>query len=181
MWIVLLPGCAQRRTFRADGKPWPIPGRIEAENFDDGTLFDSAYHDTTWLNEAPQDQRYRDSSVDIGVDAKLGLVDVGWIEPTEWLEYTVDVQRTGRYRLIARVATPENGRNFRVAFAGTDRTGPIPVPNTGCWGSDLKGGHCFGEAVAHPIRLEKGTVRMRLLAGTGHYTIDWIRFDWEGE
>lgn len=179
--LAALAGCGTRRTYRADGQPWPIPGLIEAENFDEGTIRDPAYHDRGWGSEAPRSQRYRLSNVDIGVDPKLNLADVGWVEPGEWLEYTVAIRKSGSYRLVARVATPENGRSFQIALDGVNLTGDVPVPNTGCWGSDLKGGHCFGEARQAGVRLPAGIHRLRLLAGTGNYTIDWLRFEDEGE
>ncbi len=149
-----------------------MPGSIEAEDFDEGTLFDPAYRDSGWGSEAPGNQWYRDTDVDIGVDPVLHLVDIGWIAAGEWLEYTIKVSTAGTYALTTRVATPRDSRYFHFELDGRDISGSVAVPNTGCWGSDLKGGHCFQEVIVRGIELPAGIHRLRFVADTGLYTID---------
>ena len=62
-----------------------------------------------------------------------GGFDVGWMYPTEWLNYTVSVGSAGAYTLIARVAAEGIGGTFHVELAGIDVTGPLTIPNTGGW------------------------------------------------
>ena len=177
---------ATRHPHNSLRQPWPIPGTIEAENFDQGTKDDPAYFDTTPGSSAPADERYRDSDVDIGVDPLLHLADVGWIDAGEWMEYTVQVRQMGRYTVSTRIATPKDNKHFRLEFNKVNVTGSVPVPNTGCWGSDLHGHHCFQEAVVKHIPLKKGIYRMRFVAegNAGEkdlYTVDKFRFILEPE
>ena len=180
--ILLLQGCrnpAVRHPYNAKAEAWPIPGRIEAENFDEGTKADPAYWDSTKGSQAPKDQRYRKSDVDIGVDPLLHLADVGWISPGEWLEYTCRVQETGLYTITTRIATAHDDKRFHLEFNGVNGTGDIKAPNTGCWGTDLKGGECFGQVAVQHIKLTQGVIRVRFVADTGLYTVD--RFDFVKE
>lgn len=99
------------RTFGNNGNPWPVPGRIEAENFNQGGE-GIAYSDSNSANlgAANQGGDYRtEEGVDIQfTDDVGGGYNVGWTVVDEWLEYTVNVQEEGTYRLKARVASPGN-------------------------------------------------------------------------
>lgn len=167
----------KRTTFNNHGKPWHIPGLIEAENHDEGTLSDPSYYDINKGSEAPPDQFYRKTDVDYGVDTIIPLVDVAWIEAGEWLEYTVEVMESGEYDLTVCIATIMNSQNLHIEFDGK-KAGPlVNVPNTGCWGSDLLGGHCFQEPVYHGLQLIKGIHRMRAVMNTGLFTLNWFKFE----
>ena len=175
---------AKRRPYNPEGKPWPIPGTVEAENFDEGTAADPAYYDDSPGSSASADEFYRKSDVDLGVDPLENLVDVGWVNVGEWLEYTVDVKTTGDYTIRVRIATPKPGKSLHFDFNGKNVTGSVPVPQTGCWGSDLHGHDCFQEAVARHVRLTKGVERMRFVP-EGYpdqkdlFTVDKFRFELE--
>lgn len=107
-----------------------VPGTIQAEDYDIGGE-GVAYHDTSAANSGGQ---YRSDGVDIEVATDIGGgFDVGWMYPTEWLNYTVSVGTAGAYTLIARVAAEGIGGTFHVEFAGIDVTGPLSIPNTGGW------------------------------------------------
>ncbi len=85
------------------GVPWPVPGQIEAENFDLGGEGQS-YHDTTIVNEGGQ---YRKSeAVDIinSTDTNGGYM-VFDTAPGEWLDYTVNAAVSGVYELDIRMTT----------------------------------------------------------------------------
>ena len=62
------------------------PSVVEAENFDYGGE-GVAYHDTTPGNTGGA---YRATDVDIE-PASSGGFDVGWVVPSEWLNYSVTV------------------------------------------------------------------------------------------
>jgi hypothetical protein len=112
------------------GSAAPIPGTIQAEDFDNGGE-GVAYHDTTSGNKGGA---YRSTDVDIEATGDQGGgYDVGWIRANEWLNYTVSVAQTGTYSVTVRVAASGGGGVFHVEFAGVDRTGPLVVPNTGGW------------------------------------------------
>ena len=108
----------------------PVPGTIQAEDYDSGGE-GVGYHDTTAGNTGGQ---YRMDGVDIERTLDTGGgYDVGWIAPTEWLNYTVSVSAAGTYTLTARVAANGAGGTFHVEFGGRDVTGPLTIPNTGGW------------------------------------------------
>ncbi|MBK7406277.1 MAG: family 16 glycosylhydrolase [Phycisphaerales bacterium] len=110
------------------GDAHPIPGRIEAEEFDEGWP-EQAYWDSDPGNNGGAFRP--DSDVDIEA-CNEGGYNIGWIRQGEWLEYTVEVTSPGVYRLSARVASPGGGR-FALFVDGADRTGELAVPPTGGW------------------------------------------------
>ncbi len=111
------------------GTAWAIPGKIEAENFDDGGE-GVAYHDLTATNT--QGQYRTTEGVDIEA-ATEGGYNVGTIQTGEWLEYTVNIGQAGIYTLQARVAAIAAGKTFHVELNGQNISGTITVPNTGGW------------------------------------------------
>jgi hypothetical protein len=107
---------------------WPVPGIIQAEDFDNGAN-GVAYRDLDAGNNGGQ---YRATDVDIAQCSEGGFT-VGWAGAGEWLNYTVNVATAGTYMLTARVASPATGGRFRVLFNGVDKTGLVQVPTTGGW------------------------------------------------
>lgn len=128
------------------GTPAYIPGKIEAEHFDEGPD-GLAYHD---LDSENQGAPYRKTTVDIEArnDASNGY-GIGWTRGGEWVIYTVNIAWTGKYSIYIPVASPKVGGTFHLEQDGQDVTGPIQVPNTGSWqklqtitvpGVELRGG-----------------------------------------
>jgi hypothetical protein len=114
------------------GTPVPLPGTIQAEDFDNGGQ-NVAYFDNTPGNAGGA---YRSTDVDIAVAHDVGGgYTLGWVGAGEWLNYTVNVTTAGTYDIEARVASAGAGGTFRIEINGVDRTGPITVPNTGGWQS----------------------------------------------
>lgn len=82
----------------------PLPGRIEAEAYDD-------FFDTSPENIGGA---LREDAVDIETCAdENGGYNVGWIDASEWLSYTIEVTQSGRYTLDTRFATPNTDRRLR--------------------------------------------------------------------
>jgi glucose/arabinose dehydrogenase len=107
-----------------------LPGRIEAEAFDNGGA-GASFLDATPANEGGA---YRNTAVDIEVTGDAGGgYNVGWMEPGEWLQYSVSVAESGQHVLQVRVASAGAGGTFHVEINGVDRTGPIAIPDTGGW------------------------------------------------
>jgi len=149
------------------GAPMPIPGQIEAEDFDAGNNGQS-YNDSDSGNNGGA---YRDTDVDIEPTAGGGF-NVGWIDGGEWLEYTVDVAQAGTYDLTARVASESTGGSFRIDRDGEALTGNVQVPITGGWQN--------WSTVSTTIDLEAGEQVLRffnILPDPFRYNLDWIRFD----
>jgi hypothetical protein len=112
------------------GTRWPIPGKIEAENFDEGGQF-VAYDDTTAGNAYGA---YRSTDVDIEATSDAGGgYDVAKTKTGEWLKYSVNVTTAGTYPLSLRLANAGSGATMHVEVDDVDRTGSISVPNTGGW------------------------------------------------
>ena len=113
------------------GKPHQIPGKIEAEHFDEGKP-GSAYHD---LDEKNLGANYRGpTQVDIEKrpDASNGH-GIGWTREGEWLNYTVEVKQSGTYSLEIPVASNKKGGVFHLEIGGKNITTPIQIPDTGGW------------------------------------------------
>ncbi len=141
-----------------------LPGRIEAEHFDDGGAT-VAYADTTSGNSGGQ---LRSTDVDIEATGDVGGGhNVGWIEAGEWLEYTVNVATTGTYDLTGRVAATTSGRTFQISVDGGAPTAPIAVPLTGAWSS-------FQTTSAVSVSLAAGTRVIRLSTATGGLNVNWF-------
>jgi hypothetical protein len=133
------------------GTPWPVPGLIEAEDFDEGGP-GIAYRDTSAGNSGGA---YRPTDVDLQV-SREGMYNVGWWAPGEWLTYAVNVAAAGDYVLDTRVASSGAGGTFHVEFAGVDQTGPLTVPNTGNWQT--------WATVSRTVRLVAGPQVIRVVA-----------------
>ncbi len=106
------------------GTAIPIPGTVEAEDFDDGGP-GVAYNDTTVLNlgglAAPRssDQVDLEACTDTG-----GGSDMGWTVAGEWLNYTVNVAGSGQLRLHGAGGQPGRGRQLS-SFDGWGERGGI--------------------------------------------------------
>ncbi len=110
----------------------PLPGTIQAEDFDDGGKGIS-YFDNSPGNSGGS---YRSTDVDIeGCSDSGGGFNVGWVAAGEWLAYTVNVASTGSYDLEVRVASERAGGTFHMEIDGVNVSGALTVPSTGSWQS----------------------------------------------
>jgi hypothetical protein len=136
--------------------PAPVPGKIEAEDFDRGGE-GVAYHDTTWPSTGTNEMRYRTgTSVDFDeCGDQGGGRNVGGIMVGEWLAYTVEVADDGLYDIDLRVAAPAGGAKLHIEIDGHDLTGPIEIPNTG-------GHQRYQTTTRANLRLAKGRQVMRI-------------------
>jgi hypothetical protein len=111
------------------GKAWAVPGKIEAENFDEpgtgrGGDIDS-YNESDSENHGDSDLR-EGTGVDLYKKA-TGII-VGYNTEGEWLEYTINVAKEGDYTLYAAVAAAGSTSSFKFSLDGTDITEEITVP-----------------------------------------------------
>lgn len=157
-----------QQPFNENKVPWPIPGKIQAEDFDEpgvGTGNDS-YYDKDAINHGDSD--YRDG---LGVDIyekPFGKV-VGYSQNGEWLEYSVDIEKAGDYTMFVSGASNNETSGFKISLDGVDITDVILVPKT------VEGDGVF-EA------FEKFQVNVSLPAGKHvmRFTVvgDWIDVDY---
>ncbi len=135
------------------GGPQKIPGRVECAYYDFGGE-GIAYHDTDAKNNGsgglnPADGSYLNTfRMNEGVDTSYAkfhdqidnnpynLVQppenqlyVGWTEPGEWFNMTVNVEHAGRYN-IDLLYTSNRGGEISFDLNGKELTGPISVLST---------------------------------------------------
>jgi beta-xylosidase len=109
-----------------------IPGKIEAENYDVGRQ-NQSYYDMDFEN---QGGKYREDGVDVTLldpDDELKGYAVGYTNAGEWLEYTVNVKKAGKYAVQANVSSGADNSSFRLFVDDKPITDTIAVPNGGSW------------------------------------------------
>jgi hypothetical protein len=115
------------------GAPWPVPGSIEAEDFDKGGQGVSYYNP----DDANIYGQYRPNakiSIEASTDAGGGY-DIAATRTGEWMNYTVKVATAGNYTLQVRVASAGQGGTFHFLVDGAAATATQTVPDTGGWQS----------------------------------------------
>lgn len=149
--------------------PWPVPGQIQIEDFDEGGQGIS-FADSDTVNRGGT---YRNTAVDVLAGPGWGLV--GWTIAGEWLEYTVSVAQTGNYDLRVRVNNRLAGAKFRVLVDDQDVTGLLDVPAAGNWDT-----YNIVTRAAIPMTAGTRVVRVSFEEGSatdfvvGNY--DWLEF-----
>lgn len=147
-----------------------IPGLIEFEEFDTGGQ-DSAYFDDSPGNDGGANFR-TDEDVDIEdcTDSK-GDYNIGFSTSGEWLEYTVNVSKTGTYKLHLRVACNGDGRSLALSSNGTEIIKTIEIPNTGGWQD-------WETVTTDNVALQKGTQIIRFeIAGQDYVNLNYAEFE----
>lgn len=111
-------------------QPISLPGTLQAELYDKGGD-GVTYHDNDSQNQG--DASFRTSE---GVDIVTGNGGkaIGYTNADEWLEYTVDIQKTGYYYYNAVASSGTTGSGFRLSLKTdeglVDITPNISVPQT---------------------------------------------------
>jgi len=150
------------------GTPVALPGRVEFENYDAGGSA-IAYFDTTSGNSG---NVYRSNNVDIQATTDAGGgYNIGWVKPTEWLNYTVTVATANSYAIDVRVASYGAGGMFHIEVDGVDATGAMIVPNTGGW-------QTWRTITAGGILLASGTHVIRVVMDPTGATSSVGNFNW---
>lgn len=109
-----------------NGAPIAIPGTVEVEEFDKGCEGE-AYQDSDSENEG--DATIQDGGVDIVTGGDNYAI--GYTAADEWLEYTVNVKKSGEYKLSAFAASGLEGSGFKLDMDGKALVEKVSVPQTG--------------------------------------------------
>lgn len=152
------------------GKPHAIPGIVQFEEYDvGGNGF--AYKDDSEGNEGGADFRL-DEDVDLEDCSDTGGgFNLGWATAGEWLEYTVDVQKSGKYKLALRASCNGDGRTLSVSADGVLLAENMVVPNTEGWQE-------WTDVVIEDIQLDAGEQVFRLTIGDEDFVnLNYMRFD----
>lgn len=145
-----------------NGTPSAIPGTIEAEEYDKGGE-GNAYHD---MEEDNQKKGPRNEGVDASSTA------VGYTQKGEWIEYTVDVEKSGTYSFEAKVASGNDGASFTLYMDNVNiipSAKSISVPNTGSWDD-------FTTVKSNLETLKKGTHVLKIEVTGDYFDIDNMTF-----
>lgn len=131
-----------------------IPGKLQCEYYDFGGE-GIAFHDSDTINSGsgrlnPADGSYlhefrinepvdisftkfRDTAIDNSpynfVEPEKDQLYVGWTEPGEWIKYTINVNKAGKYQLGIMYTSNQNGK-ISVSVNEKDATGPLLIPST---------------------------------------------------
>lgn len=148
-------------------KPWPVPGTVEAENYDKGGE-GIGFHDNDGVNSGgayrPHDGVDMDACTDTG-----GGYYVGWTAAGQWLRYTVTAAVGGTYTVDFRVSAAGAGGHFHLEDArGKDLTGPITVADTGGWQN--------WTTVRATVTLPAGRQVLTLVEDSGGYDLNRMTF-----
>ena len=152
-----------------------LPGTLEAENFDRGGE-GITYHDNDPGNNGGTNYR---SGNDTGVDIVTGNggYAVGWTNGGEWIEYTMNVTKAGKYTYEAIISngTGDNG-GFSISLVGNagklTKLADVSVPSTaGNWENYQP---VEGELLQN---LEVGSQIFRITITAGNCNIDKIKFE----
>ena len=150
--------------------------RVFVSLFDNGGE-GAAYHDVDAVNSG---KRFRVAGVDIQVtsDPSTGY-NLGYTKAGEWLEYTINVEKSGAYATDFHLANTGSGGKFHVEIDGSNVTGSITMPNTG--------GFQTWTTVSGPtVNLAAGqhVLRLKMDANSGNGSVGnftWIQFSPAGE
>lgn len=203
--FVLIGTSAIAQTLVEKSKPiksQQIPGKIECEFYDLGGE-GIAYHDTDEVNNGsgklnpvngnPLNEFRLKDGVDISytktdsiddtpytkVPIKMKQLYVGWTQPTEWINYTVQVKKSGMYK-IGVLYTANGDGAISIAVNGKDATGNMKIESTHddkdpvAW---RQWHHWNSSGNIGTIKLEKGTQLLTLhIVENGNMNLDYLTF-----
>lgn len=144
-----------------------IPGKIEFEHYDECGN-GCAYYDDSTGNKGGADFR-TDEDVDLEecTDANGGY-NLGWAAAGEWVEYTVNVQGTGTYNLVLRVAT-ENANSITISSDGEEIVKETDIATTGGWQE-------WTDFTIKDVYLKAGVQVLRVTFGSDYVNLNYMDF-----
>lgn len=149
-----------------NGAPIAIPGTVEVEEFDKGCEGE-VYQDSDSENEG--DATIQDGGVDIVTGGDNYAI--GYTAADEWLEYTVNVKKSGEYKLSAFAASGLEGSGFKLDMDGKALVEKVSVPQTG--DNDWS---IFEEIELGEFNLTEGEHILRLTITNAYCNIDKLVF-----
>ncbi|MDD5688638.1 MAG: carbohydrate-binding protein, partial [Elusimicrobia bacterium] len=132
-----------QQSYGNSGNPWQVgvgTTTIETENYDtvtSGSADGKTYYDTTPGNSSGAYRTTESVDIENCTDTGGGY-DIGYVAPTEWLEYSVNVSETAEYQIIIRGAMVGPASPFHIEFGPHNGTAylvtpSVTVPDTGGW------------------------------------------------
>lgn len=149
------------------GTPWPVPGTVQAENYDLGGQ--GVGYNVSSVNGSANG--YRSDGVDLEVTTDTGGGDdLGWTANGQWFKYTVNVASAGTYTVGFRVAAPSPVSDaLHISnSSGMNLGGPVSVPATGGWQNWTN--------VSATVTLPAGQQVLTLDQDSGGWNLNYITF-----
>jgi len=149
------------------GTAAPIPGTVQAENYDTGGQ-GVAYNVTAVHGTG---NGYRSDGVDLEVTTDTGGgFNLGWTGAGQWFRYTVNAAQAGTYTVTFRVAAmaTANGAFHISNSSGTNLSGTLNVPGTGGWQN--------WENVTASVTLPAGLQTLTINQDNGGWNMNYATF-----
>ncbi len=149
-------------------KPNAIPGIVYASDYDLGRS-GFAYQDLDVNNSGGA---YRNDNVDIEPcsDLVTNGYNVGWINGSEFLKYTIDVKQSGIYSITFRAAANSAGGTLQYKLDDLSFSSVISIPSTGGWQK-------WGNSTVSGLHLIKGSHTFQINFIAGGYNLNYMKFD----
>lgn len=160
---------SSQSTFNNNSIPWAVSSsgstRIQAEDFNQGGN-GVAYSDTDTMNMGGQYRTADQVDIEATTDSGAGY-NVGWIKPSEYLQYTVNVASAGSYSVRLRTARQiADTSSVKVSFADAEKAS-LTVNATGGWQN-------WQDSETATFNLAAGTQILRLDFIEGDFNLNWI-------
>ena len=156
-----------------------LPGRLNAIEYDLGRN-SYAYNETGLLSrESTSAGAYnegwagRNDAVDIEAcaDPESNGYNIGWTASGEWLNYTVNVLHTGKYKVKIKYAVPESG-NMTLKLNNIPVISNFILQTTGAW-------NAYQLAELGEIEMDKGTNVVQVYVNAG-FNYSFLDFEYLG-
>ena len=150
------------------GVPYTIPGTIGFAYYDKGGER-VGYHDYEAQNFGTDGFRVSEG-VDVanGHSGDRGYL-VGWTNPGEWMNYTVNIADTGYYKVIIRAASPQDDASLHLLWDNKRINKNIKIDGTG--NTDT---YFNNEAIVGPLK--KGEHILTVWLDYAGYDLRWMKF-----
>jgi endoglucanase len=157
-------------------KKLTIPGIIFCSDYNMGSqnkaYFDSDYQNigsgaTSW-NSGGQ---YRNDGVDMEacLDAITCGYNVGWLNPGEWMNYTIEVAEKSNFLVAVRYAGQSTMGKIHLELDGTIVTGTIDLNATGGW-------QAWVTKTMGSFSIDAGTHEIRIVAEAAGSNLNYLSF-----
>ncbi|GAC1483430.1 MAG: hypothetical protein NVS1B13_07730 [Flavisolibacter sp.] len=127
---------------------------------------------TSWLRvEAENYTAMSGVQTEVTSDVGGGL-DVDYIDPNDWMDYTINLASAGTYTVNFRVASPAANAEFQVRRPDGTILTTVKVPNTG--------GFQIWQTVSASIQFGQGQQTIRLVSTAplwNNWNINWMEFN----
>jgi hypothetical protein len=97
-----------------------------------------------------------------------GGLNAGWVDAGDWMDYKVNVPKTGKYTVSLRVSSPDGAPGAVQLKNGSSVLSTLDIPNTGGWQN--------WKTVTREVNLNAGDQILRLAAVSSGWNVNWIEF-----